>query len=151
VKPEYRWDEFDARVYAEKSMSMHPLHDLRLFSHVVAYSRDFEMQDLMVEAFGANAVEVGRSGDWILFRSQLDVIPLASSEPPITATERQEPAMMIQVVNLKVKHAKEQQAKEQQAERARRKGRGAALAPPGAVPDAGPLAPSPGVIDGQAP
>lgn len=102
VKPEYRWAEYDARVYGMKSLALRPSHDLRMFSYVVTYSRDPDVHEVLNDAFRPQGERVGRRGDWSLIASKLAVNPPASAEIPVTAEDAQERAVVEKVVELVV-------------------------------------------------
>lgn len=83
VRPAVRWEEYDTRVYSAKTLSMRPKHDLRLFKYVVGHSREAIMRLAMVEAFKPEATLVRAEGEWLLFRSNLETIPVTATEPPV--------------------------------------------------------------------
>jgi hypothetical protein len=83
VKPELRWDEFEERMYSAKTLSLRPKHDLRLFPYVVGQARDLVMRAAMVEAMKPEATLLAARGEWLIFRSNLETIPVTSPEPPV--------------------------------------------------------------------
>lgn len=82
MSPEYRWDEYDIRIFQLGTRGLKPSHDLRRFHWLVGYSREPVARRLLKEALVNDATLVSESGDWFLFESKYpEVSPLVPDDP----------------------------------------------------------------------
>lgn len=82
VRPDLRWNDYEARELLYTTRAFKPAHDFRMFEYVIGHSREEEVQDLITEAFAPEADLVGTRGEWTLYRSRLPVVPLTSPDRP---------------------------------------------------------------------
>lgn len=80
--PDYQWNEPVLRL-TFRPAAFAPAHDLHRFRYVVVRETEPTAVGLVVAAFEPEAKLVGRSGEWMLFESTLDVVPLASPDVPL--------------------------------------------------------------------
>lgn len=82
LRPEWRWNEYDARTTYLGSKTLKPPHDLQRFEWLVAQSRDPLTRDIIVVALAPEADFVIGKGEWLLFHSKKEILPLKSKETP---------------------------------------------------------------------
>lgn len=80
LEPTYQWNESLVRTNLDSWQFM-PRHDLRLYKYVLLRSRDPSLAPLVTYAIAAEAEPVAQAGEWVLYRSKLPVVPIASREP----------------------------------------------------------------------
>jgi len=80
IKQEYRWDEYDLRTILNGSRALIPRHDLKRFEWIIAQSRERAVRDIIVDAFKPDAVAVASEGEWVLFHSTWEQVPLMSPD-----------------------------------------------------------------------
>lgn len=90
----YQWTESLVRMGFDGWWSFRPVHDLKLFRYVLVYTTDAGLTRLTTQALEPEADYVTESGNWALFRSRLQVVPLLSRDermeqpPPETLRDR---------------------------------------------------------------
>ena len=82
IDPRYRWDEFDLRTFTRGSRALVPADDMNRFGWAVGHSRSPELRDLLAKAFLPDARLVATSGDWMLFQSPHEQLPLTTPDGP---------------------------------------------------------------------
>ena len=82
MAPSHQWNEPVQRL-AFNPLAFSPPHDLRLFRYVlVRLSVDAaRLGPIIVSLMTPEARLVANSGEWLLFESTLDVVPITSAEP----------------------------------------------------------------------
>lgn len=80
IRPQWRWDEFDARLFAFSSRALKPTHDLDRWEWVIAQSRDPAVRKAIAQGFQPDAELVAEEGEWLLLKSTHPQAPLASPE-----------------------------------------------------------------------
>jgi hypothetical protein len=85
IAPELRWDSIVLRVSA-KSGSLQPTTDLTRVEWVLVHVHEGELSPLVIRAFEPEAGLVDASGEWLLFRSRLPLLPVTSPDGPRDAT-----------------------------------------------------------------
>jgi hypothetical protein len=63
--------------------SLRPAHDLRLFKYVLLRTTDPGLQVIATLALHPETEYVAESGEWVLLKSTLPLIPVTSREPPM--------------------------------------------------------------------
>lgn len=84
IAPRYRWDEYEARTLRDAAGGFVPAHDLRRFGFLIVRANELHVQRLVVGALAPDADVVDVHGEWMLFRSKHDLVPLTAPEvaPP---------------------------------------------------------------------
>ncbi len=83
VNPAYRWDEYETRTFIFGSSAMKPEHDLDRFGWILAQSRAPHIRAFLLPALYPDAVLVDARGEWMLFRSRHELVPLTSGDVPL--------------------------------------------------------------------
>ncbi len=79
IEPSLRWDSIVLRVSA-KSGSLQPAADLTRIGWVLVHVHDSALAMPVVRAFEPEAGLVDASGEWLLFRSRLELLPVTSPD-----------------------------------------------------------------------
>jgi hypothetical protein len=90
TRKEYGWDGVRERI---ASGGFRPAHDLRMFRYILALTSDRQTAKVATLALGGDATLVDSSDDWLLFESNLSVVPPAS---PALKMERPAPETLKQ-------------------------------------------------------
>lgn len=78
----YRWEEYEARMLRNAASGFVPAHDLQRFGFLVIRANELPVQRLVLAALAPDADLVEARGEWMLFRSKHDLLPLTA---PATA------------------------------------------------------------------
>lgn len=78
-----RWNEYEARVFRNGSFALRPTHDLDRFGWIIAQSRDPEARKYLIVALAPDAEHVDTRGEWLLFRSKHQLVPIDSGDVPL--------------------------------------------------------------------
>jgi hypothetical protein len=91
IPRQYQWNEPLLRIGWD-SWAFSPSHDLLRFRYVIIRAQDPARKWMAAFALSEEARLVYEQGDWALFESKLDVLPVTSTEvlpiPPVTDTMR---------------------------------------------------------------
>jgi hypothetical protein len=79
LKRRYQWNESLVRV-AFDSWRFSPAHDLKRYRYVMIRTQDPGLKWMASFALAQEATLIGEEGEWALFESKLDVIPLKSPD-----------------------------------------------------------------------
>jgi hypothetical protein len=82
VARDYQWNEVVGRV-SSYSLGFRPEHDFRMFRYAIVRSREPRVAALLLRALEPYASLVAQSGDFMLFESKYEVLPLLSPELPM--------------------------------------------------------------------
>lgn len=82
IRPAFQWNDSLWRV-AYNTWKFRPAHDFKLFKYVLVRTQDPELAREAIYVTSPEADFVADAGEWVLLRSKLPVIPLASPEPPM--------------------------------------------------------------------
>jgi hypothetical protein len=77
---EHRWGEVSVRMHDDQRRFV-PSHDFKLFSYVLVHASLPGIQPYLDAALAPEGRFVARVGEWALYRSTLDVIPIMSQAP----------------------------------------------------------------------
>jgi hypothetical protein len=81
VRPDLRWDALLLRL-SMRPDALEPAHDFTYVRWLLAHVHETALAPRIVRAIAPEAQLVDTSGEWLLFRSTLPVVPVASPEPP---------------------------------------------------------------------
>ncbi len=79
VRPDLHWAEPIARI-VPKETELCPAHDFKRFRYVLFRTNDVQLEYLLAQSLRPEARLVDVAGDWALFESTLDVVPLTSHD-----------------------------------------------------------------------
>lgn len=82
IKPGYRWDDIDVRLFADASGSLLPDHDVGRWQYVIGESRDRGIRQAIVLAFEGSAELVFAKGEWLVLRARKPPVPLDAPDDP---------------------------------------------------------------------
>lgn len=82
MAPAYQWDEPAARVMMD-NLAFRPAHDLTRFRFLLVHASRLIDVELDGSALSPFATLVDVSGEWALYESRLDVVPLTSPDVPL--------------------------------------------------------------------
>lgn len=83
----YEWNEPLTRTLYD-SHQLRPAHDLKRFRYVLAHVPGGLVSEGVIRALAPEARVVDRSGEWILFESKLELVPLKSPDVPLPQDPR---------------------------------------------------------------
>jgi hypothetical protein len=83
MKPEYHLPHTYKRLW-ESNFLFRPEVDLKRFRYVIVHTRDPMRAAAAVTAMNPEAHLVTRRGEWLLFESNLEVVPLTAPDEPLT-------------------------------------------------------------------
>jgi len=78
----YQWNEAALRI-AFDCWRLQPAHDLRRYRYVLVHSGDAGLAWVAQIALGPEARPIAESGEWMLYESELPVVPLLSPDEPL--------------------------------------------------------------------
>jgi hypothetical protein len=78
----YQWNESLVRITYE-SWSFMPQHDFTRFRYLILRAREARLKWLASYALAREATLIGEFGEWALFESKLNVVPLTSPDVPL--------------------------------------------------------------------
>jgi hypothetical protein len=82
VPLQFQWNEPVLRL-SSAPYAFLPEHDLRRFRYVVARLTEPRLRSPIVQAFSPEATLVTEAGPWLLFESNLPLVPLTESDEPL--------------------------------------------------------------------
>ena len=82
MAPAYQWNEVATRTVRD-NYAFRPSHDLTRFRYLIVHSSNEKNLLLAAAALDPDAVPVARAGEWGLFESTLEVVPLTSPDVPL--------------------------------------------------------------------
>jgi len=84
VPPAYQWNETLLRLYADPT-SLRPSSDLARIRYLLMHAGDVELARVVERSLLPDATLVARSGEWSLFESTHEIVPLTALEAPLLA------------------------------------------------------------------
>jgi hypothetical protein len=79
VRPAARWSEALSRIIPDNNR-LCPAHDFKRFKYLMFHTNDVQLEYLMAQSLRPEARLVDVAGEWALFESTLDVVPLTAHD-----------------------------------------------------------------------
>ena len=79
VRPAARWSEALSRIIPDNGR-LCPAHDFKRFKYLMFHTNDVQLEYLMAQSLRPEARLVDVAGEWALFESTLDVVPLTAHD-----------------------------------------------------------------------